>query len=82
MCLQVTLKSRVLTVGSRSHPGEPAFRGGRSTSSSRWSCSLLHLLQEIQSSLKVTHCETATTDQLLLSSGEVNQLLLQKNQAA
>lgn len=77
--LYVIAKMIVLTVSSRSHPGEPAFKGGRSPRNRRWCCSLLHLLQEIQCSLQVTHSETATVEQLLLRSGKLNQLLLQGN---
>lgn len=80
MSLLLTPCMIILTVGSRSHLGEPAFRGGSSTRNRSWSGSLLHLLQKIQSSLQVTHSETAAIDQRLLSSGEVKQLLLQGNQ--
>lgn len=75
------LQAKVLTVGGGSHPGKPASGGGgSSTRSRRRRCHLLHLLQEIQSTLQVARSETGGEKKLLLPSGEVLQLFLEGEQ--
>ena len=75
--LNVFISFCVLTVGGRSHGGEPAPGGSRTRRSSRRRRSLLLLLQEIQRPLQVTHSEAAGQEHLLPTPRKLLQLLLQ-----